>query len=180
MSKPMEQGWWRHSLEQTYQTFSTASVEVLWQKVIDLADLASWHPLIHGTNAPQGLIAKPGLIYRVFARWWPLSTKIFVETVRPGELLSVRIFPVPGLEERVSYRIESTVWGSRISYSITLRGWLSPLAWSFLRPFAERVASALAQAAEQAMLATPKRDFKPYQGWFVIAIALFTLPMCSS
>jgi hypothetical protein len=152
MCKLMEQ----QALEQTYQVFSTASVDVLWQKVINLADLASWHPLICETNAPRGLMAKPGVIYRAFMRWVPLSTRIFVETVRPGELLSFRIFPVPGLEERVSYRIESTVWGTRISYSITLKGWLSPLVWSFLRPFAAQVASALAQAAEQAAIVTPK------------------------
>ncbi|EKV03406.1 polyketide cyclase/dehydrase and lipid transport protein [Leptolyngbya sp. PCC 7375] len=137
-------------LEKHYQVSSTASIEVLWQKINDLADLASWHPLITATNAPIGQEAKPGLIYRVFAHWVPVPIKIFVENVLPGEYISLRIFPVPGLEERAIYRLESALCGTRISYSIELKGWLSPVAWSFLRPYAARVADALAQAAEQA------------------------------
>ena len=137
-------------LEKHYQASSTASIEVLWQKINNLADLASWHPLITSTNAPNGQQAKPGLIYRVFAHWVPVPIKIFVESVLPGECISLRIFPVPGLEERAIYRLESALCGTQISYSIELKGWLSPLAWSFLRPYAARVAAALAQAAEQA------------------------------
>ena len=139
----------RRPLERTYEVLSTASVETLWQPVEDLANVASWHPMITSTNAPHGLTAKPGLIYRVFTRWAPLPIQIFVEKVLPGELLSVRILPVPGLEERVVYRIESTVCGTRVSYTVRLRGWLTPLAWSVLRPYASQVAIALAQAAEQ-------------------------------
>lgn len=137
-------------LEKHYQVSSTASVEALWQKMNDLAGLASWHPLIVATNAPNGQQATPGLIYRVFARWVPVPIKIFVENVLPGEYISLRIFPVPGLEERAIYRLESALCGTLISYSIELKGWLSPVAWSFLRPYAARVADALAQAAEQA------------------------------
>lgn len=137
-------------LEKHYQVSSTASVEALWQKMNDLAGLASWHPLIVATNAPNGQQATPGLIYRVFARWVPVPIKIFVEGVLPGEYISLRIFPVPGLEERAIYRLESALCGTLISYSIELKGWLSPVAWSFLRPYAARVADALAQAAEQA------------------------------
>ena len=140
----------RKILEKHYQVSSTASIEVLWQKINDLAGLASWHPLITATNAPNGQQAKPGLIYRVFAHWVPVPIKIFVESVLPGECISLRVFPVPGLEERAIYRLESALCGTRISYSIELKGWLSPVAWSFLRPYAARVAAALAQAAEQA------------------------------
>ena len=141
----------RHTLVKTYQAVSSASVDILWQKIVNLADV-SWHPLLSSTNAPKGLIAKPGLIYQAFTRLFPIPIpiRIFVERVSPRELLSFRIFPVPGLEERVTYQIESTLCGTYISYSVTLRGWLSPLAWSLLRPYAARVASALAKAAEQA------------------------------
>ncbi len=144
----------RKTLEKHYQVSSTASIEVLWQKINDLAGLASWHPLITATNAPNGQQAKPGLIYRVFAHWVPVPIKIFVEGVLPGEYISLRVFPVPGLEERAIYRLESALCGTRISYSIELKGWLSPVAWSFLRPYAARVADALAQAAEQATTST--------------------------
>ncbi|MEM8810782.1 MAG: SRPBCC family protein [Cyanobacteria bacterium P01_G01_bin.38] len=154
----------RQTLEKTYQVVTTASVETLWQKIIDLADVASWHPLITATNAPNGLKAKPGLIYRVFTRWLPLPTKIFVERVLPGELLSVRVFPIPGLEERVTYRIESTVCGTCVSYSVTLRGWLSPLAWSILRPYAAQVAIALAEAAERGAVSAPQRPYRDVFG----------------
>lgn len=137
-------------LAKHYQVSSTASIDVLWQKMNNLADLASWHPLITATNAPNGQQATPGLIYRVFAHWVPVPIKIFVESVLPGECISIRVFPVPGLEERAIYRLESALCGTRISYSVELKGWLSPVAWSFLRPYAAKVAAALAQAAEQA------------------------------
>ncbi len=144
----------QRTLEKHYQVSSTASVEALWQKMNDLAGLASWHPLITGTNAPNGQQATPGLIYRVFARWVPVPIKIFVEGVLPGEYISLRIFPVPGLEERAVFRLESALCGTQISYSIELKGWLSPVAWSLLRPYAARVAAALAQATEQATTST--------------------------
>ena len=152
----------KQSFYQTYQALSSAPVETLWQTLINLADLASWHPLIESTNAPRGLMAKPGLIYRVFPRWLPIPVRIFIERVSPHELISVRLFPVPGLEERVVYRLESTVWGTRISYSISLRGWLSPVAWSVLRPFASRMAAAIARAAEEATTtALPSQKPRP-------------------
>jgi hypothetical protein len=59
---------------------------------------------------------------------------------------------MPGIEERIIYQVESTVWGTRISYSVTLRGWLSPVIWSFIRPYTAKVAEALAKAAEKAAL----------------------------
>ena len=74
-------------LEKHYQASSTASIEVLWQKINNLADLASWHPLITSTNAPNGQQAKPGLIYRVFALWVPVPIIIFVESVLPVDAL---------------------------------------------------------------------------------------------
>lgn len=136
------------SLARTYKALSSASVDTLWQKVTDLADV-SWHPLLASTNAPKGLVAKPGLIYRAVTRSIPIPIRIFVEQVRPRELLSVRIMMIPGVEERVTYTVQSTLCGTQISYSITLKGWLSPLIWSLIRPSAARVASELAQAAEQ-------------------------------
>ncbi|MEM6254328.1 MAG: SRPBCC family protein [Cyanobacteria bacterium P01_D01_bin.156] len=144
----------QRTLEKHYQVSSTASIEILWQTINDLAGLSSWHPLITSTNAPNGQQAKPGLIYRVFARWVPVPIKIFVENVLPGEYISLRMFPIPGLQERTIYRLESALCGTLISYSIELKGWLSPVAWSFLRPYAARVADALAQAAEQTTTAS--------------------------
>lgn len=132
----------------TYHVFSSASVDDLWQKVVNLADV-SWHPLLAKTNVPKGLIPKPGLIYQAVSRLFPISIRIFVERVQPGELLSVRIYALPGLEERVTYRMESTLWGTRVSYSATLKGWLSPIVWSIIRPYAARVASELANAVER-------------------------------
>lgn len=142
--------WPGEVLESNYWAASTAPAETLWQIVTDLADLASWHPLITRTNAPMGQCAKPGLIYKAFSRYLPLPTQIFVERVLPGELLSVRLFPLPGLQERVTYRIVSTLCGTCVLYSVTLSGWLSPLAWPMVKPHATRVAAALVQAAEQA------------------------------
>ena len=136
------------SLAGTYEVISSASVDELWSKVVNLADV-SWHPLLLQTNVPQGLIPKPGLIYRAVSRLFPIPIKIFVESVLPRELLCVRVLALPGLEERVTYRIESTVCGTSVSYSVTLRGWLSPLVWSITRPYAAKVASELAHAVEQ-------------------------------
>jgi hypothetical protein len=141
--------WLPRTLDQSYWIVSSASVDTLWQTMMNLADV-SWHPLLSSTNAPNGLIPKPGLIYRAFTRICPIPVSIFVERVLPRELLTIRLFPVPGLEERVTYEIKSTVMGTQISYSVTLRGWLTPLAWSVLKPYAAKVASALADAAEQA------------------------------
>jgi hypothetical protein len=140
-----------HPLVETYEVLSSASVEDLWRKVVDLADV-SWHPLLTKTNVPYGLIPKPGLIYQAVGRLIPLSMHIFVERVQPGELLSVRIMAMPGVEERVTYRVESTLCGTRVSYSVTLKGWLSPIVWSVIRPYAARVAQDLAHAAEQERL----------------------------
>ena len=139
----------RCSLARTYQVISSASVDELWQKVVDLADV-SWHPLLARTNVPYGLVPKPGLIFQAVTRLGPIPIRIFVERVRPGELLSIRVLAIPGVEERVTYRVESMVCGTCVSYSVTLRGWLSPLIWSLSRPYAARVAAALAAAAEQA------------------------------
>lgn len=145
-------GWsTRHISEHYYWASSTAPAEILWQTVNNLADLAAWHPLITGTNAPYGQDAKPGLIYRVFSRYLPVSTQIFVERVDPGELLSVRVFPLPGLQERATYRIVSTLCGTCVVYSITLSGWLSPLVWPMVRPRVVQVAASLVQAAEEAV-----------------------------
>lgn len=141
--------WLPRTLDQSYWIVSSASVDTLWQTIMNLADV-SWHPLLSSTNAPNGLIPKPGLIYRAFTRICPIPVSIFVERVLPRELLTIRLFPVPGLEERVTYEIKSTVMGTQISYSVTLRGWLTPLAWSVLKPYAAKVVSALADAAEQA------------------------------
>ncbi|MBE7385939.1 MAG: SRPBCC family protein [Leptolyngbya sp. SIO1E4] len=154
----------KHRFNRTYQVLSTASVETLWQVLTNLADM-SWHPMINSTDAPRGLTAKPGLIYRVIPRWFPVPVRIFVERVLPQELLSVRLFPVPGLEERVIYRLESTVWGTRVSYSIMLRGWLSPVVWSVLKPYAAQVAAAIAAAAEQAAAKALSKSRSNSEAW---------------
>ncbi|MGF1461128.1 MAG: SRPBCC family protein [Leptolyngbyaceae cyanobacterium] len=148
----------------TYQVLSSAPIETLWQTISNLADISSWHPLINSTNAPRGLMAKPGLIYCVCPRWLPIPIRIFIERVSPQELISVRLFPIPGLEERVIYRLESTVCGTQISYSISLRGWLSPLAWSVLKPFASKVAEAIARAAEDAAQAAMPTQHSSLEG----------------
>lgn len=157
-------------LVRTYQVVSSASVDELWQKVADLADV-SWHPLIRKTNVPMGLIPKPGLIYQAVTRLFPLPIHIFVERVLPRELLSIRILALPGVEERVTYRVESMLCGTRVSYSVTLKGWLSPLVWSFIRPYAARVAAELAHAAEQDV-PTQKRPQSRFQELLSVAIAL--------
>lgn len=167
----------RSPLVRTYQAISSASVDVLWQKVANLADV-SWHPLIVSTNAPHGLLPTPGLIYQAVTCFFPMPIQIFVERVNPRELLSIRILAFPGLEERVTYRVESTVCGTQISYSVTLRGWLSPLVWSFIRPYAARVAHQLAQAAEQDLLTPPlhrranrvQENFRDLFGLFVVCL----------
>jgi hypothetical protein len=138
----------RFSLAKTYRAVSSASVDVLWQKIINLADV-SWHPLLTSTNVPKGLIAKPGLIYQEVTRLIPIPVRVFVERVRPGELFSVRLIAIPGIEKRVTYQVESTVCGTYVSYSVTLRGWLSPFVWWMIRPYEARVAADLAHAAEQ-------------------------------
>lgn len=136
------------SLFKTYRVVSTAPVDLLWQKLINIADV-SWHPLFSKTNLPQGLIAKPGLIYQVVTRLTPIPIQMFVENVRPRELLMIRILAIPGMEQRITYQVESTVCGTYISYSVTLRGWLSPLLWWWIRPYSARVAAELANAVER-------------------------------
>ena len=136
------------SLYKRYHVVSTAPVDVLWQKLINLADV-SWHPLFSKTNVPLGLIAKPGLICQVVTRFTPIPIRLFVENVRPGELLSMRVLAIPGIEQKITYQVESTLCGSYISYSVTLRGWLSPLIWWLIKPYSARVASELASAAER-------------------------------
>ncbi|BAY45013.1 hypothetical protein NIES4073_70400 [Kalymmatonema gypsitolerans NIES-4073] len=139
------------SLVRTYREISSASVDELWQKVVDIADV-SWHPMLKSTNVPYGLVPKPGLIYQAVTRLSPIPIRIFVERVNPRELLTVRVLAIPGVEERITYRVESTVCGTCVSYSVTLRGWLSPLIWSFSRPYADRVARSLVEAVEGATL----------------------------
>jgi hypothetical protein len=151
--------WFQCSLARTYQALSSASVDDLWRKIADLADV-SWHPILASTNVPRGLVVKPGLIYQGFTRLIPIPIQIFVEGVQPGEMLSVRVLVMPGLEEQVTYQVKSTVCGACVSYSVTVRGWLSPLFWSLIRPFAARVASDLAQATEQAV----SGNLKPVKG----------------
>ncbi len=147
------------SLVRTYRELSSATVDELWHKVVDLGDV-SWHPLLKSTNVPYGLVPKPGLIYRAVTRWSPIPIQIFVERVNPRELLSIRILAIPGVEERIIYKVESTVCGTCLSYSVTLRGWLSPLIWSFSRPYADRVARALVDYAEGTAINAASRKRK--------------------
>ena len=148
------------SLVRTYREISPVSVDELWQKLVDLADV-SWHPLLKSTNVPSGLVPKPGLIFQAVTRLSPIPIRIFVERVSPRELLSIRVLAIPGVEERLTYRVESTVCGTCLSYSVTLRGWLSPLIWSFSRPYADRVARALIDAVEEARLGRVTNKNKP-------------------
>lgn len=152
--------WLGCSLARTYREISSASVDELWQKVVDLEDI-SWHPVLARTNVPYGLVPKPGLIFQAVTRLGPIPIRIFVERVNPRELLSLRVLAIPGVEERVTYRVESTVCGTCVSYSVTLRGWLSPLIWPLSRPAAARVAAALVAAAEKATLPL-KRGSAPF------------------
>lgn len=139
------------SLYKTYRAISNAPVDLLWQKLINIADM-SWHPLFSETNLPRGLMAKPGLIFQVVTRLTPIPIRVFVESVRPRELLTIRLLAIPGIEQKITYQIESTLCGSYISYSITLRGWLSPFIWWWIKPYSIRVASDLASAAEQLLV----------------------------
>ncbi|BAY26058.1 hypothetical protein NIES2100_58690 [Calothrix sp. NIES-2100] len=139
------------SLVRTYREISFASVDELWQQVVNFTDV-SWHPLLKSTNVPYGLVPKPGLIFQAVTRFSPIPIRIFVERVNPQEMLSIRVLAIPGIEERITYRVESTVCGTCLSYSVTLRGWLSPLIWSFSRPYADRVARSLVEAVEKAAL----------------------------
>jgi hypothetical protein len=61
----------KFSLYKTYRVVSSAPVDVLWQKLINVADV-SWHPLIAKADVPLGLIAKPGLIYQAVTRLTPI------------------------------------------------------------------------------------------------------------
>ncbi|HEY9828532.1 MAG TPA: SRPBCC family protein [Stenomitos sp.] len=132
-------------------------MDLTWQKVIDFADV-SWHPLIARTDVPYGLVPKPGLIYKAINRLVPLPFRMFVEGVCPQKLLSLRILGLPGVEERVTYQIESSVCGTYISYCVMMRGWLAPFVWSFVKGYAGRVAEQLAEAAAAESLAlVPKR-----------------------
>lgn len=141
------------SLVRTYREISFASVDELWQKVADLTDV-SWHPLLKSTNVPHGLVPKPGLIFQAVTRFSPIPIRIFVERVNHREMLSIRVLAIPGIEERVTYQVESTVCGTCLSYSVTLRGWFSPLIWSLSRPYADRVARSLVEAVEKTALPT--------------------------
>ncbi len=88
------------------------------------------------------------MFYQVVTKLTPIPVRMFVENVRPKELLAIRILAIPGMEQRITYQIESTLCGTYISYSITLKGWLSPLMWWWIRPYCDRVAIKLAQAVE--------------------------------
>lgn len=146
------------TLVRSYREISSATPDELWLKLMDFADV-SWHPLLKSTNVPYGLVPKPGLIFQAVTRFSPIPIRIFVERVNPRELLSIRVMAIPGIEERLTYKVESTLCGTYLSYSVDLRGWLSPLIWSLSRPYADRVAKALVEAVEGATLkaVSPKK-----------------------
>jgi len=131
----------------TYRIVSKAPLDILWQRLINVADV-SWHPLFSSTDLPRGLIAKPGLFYKVVTEVIPIPIRMFVENVRPQELLSLRVLTIPGMEQRITYQVESTLCGTYISYSVKLKGWLSPVMWWWIRPYCDRVATELAHAVE--------------------------------
>lgn len=141
----------KFSLYKTYRVVSKVPVDIIWRKLINIADL-SWHPLFSETNLPKGLIAKPGLIFQAVTRLTPIPIRIFVENVKPRELLSIRLLAIPGIEQRITYQMESTLCGSYISYSITLKGWLSPFIWWWIKPYSIKVADNLVNAAERLLV----------------------------
>jgi hypothetical protein len=94
-------------------------------------------------------MAKPGLIYQAVTRLTPIPIRLFVENVRPGQLLSLRVLTFPGMEQKITYQMESTLCGTYISYSVTLRGWLSPFIWWLIKPYSDRVVMELSNAAER-------------------------------
>lgn len=137
----------RWSLVKTYRAMSAASVEKTWQKLTNLTDV-SWNPMLASTDAPLGLLAKPGLIYPAMSRWNLIPFRLFIESVEPNRFLSIRMLAVPGLEERVTYQISKDMSGTSISYSIMLKGWLTPIVWTLFHSPAKQVARQLARAAE--------------------------------
>lgn len=142
----------RWTLVKTYRAMSAAPIDTIWGKINNLTDV-SWNPMLSSSEAPRGLQAKPGLIYQAMSHWSPIPSRLFIETVKPNQFLSVRIFALPGLEERITYHISdggtnANETGTLISYSIMLRGWLAPIIWPFLHVPAQRVAKQLAHAAE--------------------------------
>ena len=132
----------------TYRVVSRAPVDLLWQKLSNLADV-SWNPLFAKTNVPIGLIAKPGLIFQAVTRLTPIPIRLFVENVRPGKLLSIRIITLPGVEQKITYQMESTLRGTYITCTITLRGWLSPFIWWLIHTDCAKIATELALAVEK-------------------------------
>jgi len=132
----------------TYRVVSPASIEVLWQKLSNLADV-SWNPLFAKTDVPTGLIVKPGLIFQAVTRLTPIPIRLFVENVRPGRMLSIRIIALPGVEQKITYHMESTLRGTYLTCSVTLRGWLSPLVWWLIHSDCAKMVNELALAAEK-------------------------------
>ena len=132
----------------TYRIISHAPIDALWQKLSNLADV-SWHPLFFKTNVPRGLIAKPGLIFQAVTRLTPIPIRLFVENVRPGKLLSIRIIALPGIEQKITYQMESTLRGTYITCSVTLKGWLSPFLWWLIHSYCAKMVSELALAVEK-------------------------------
>ena len=66
----------KFSLYKTYRVVSKVPVDIIWRKLINIADL-SWHPLFSETNLPKGLIAKPGLIFQAVTRLTPIPIRNF-------------------------------------------------------------------------------------------------------
>jgi hypothetical protein len=132
----------------TYRVVSRAPIDVLWKKLSNLADV-SWNPLFSKTNVPLGLIAKPGLIFQAVTRLTPIPIRLFVENVRPGKLLSIRIMALPGVEHKITYQMESTLRGTYITCSVTLKGWLAPFIWWIIHSDCAKMANDLALAVEK-------------------------------
>jgi len=76
--------------------------------VVDLADV-SWHPLLASTNVPYGLVLKRTDLSGRDALS-PIPIRIFVEHVRPGELLSVRSAGNSRREEEVTASKVNGLW----------------------------------------------------------------------
>jgi hypothetical protein len=64
-------------------------------------------------------------------------------------MLSIRIIALPGVEQKITYHMESTLRGTYLTCSVTLRGWLSPLVWWLIHSDCAKMVNELALAAEK-------------------------------
>ena len=93
------------SLYKRYRAMSTAPLDVLWYKLINVADV-SWHPLFSKTNLPLGLMAKPGLIYQAVTRLTPESACSLLSNAKLVVLVFLRLDPTSTSASSKTWRLE--------------------------------------------------------------------------